>query len=160
MKRYALILTMVAVFAISASIAVATTLYSPWMIDNPSSSWGTQVVVFNTDDVQRTQNYTLRKVGQPTTSTTQSITVAGKTSELITWVTGWPDNRSGFITTDSPGLPAGGKFATFEMDNTNAYFIGFTFRFMLDFNVIYSEPLFSWPIYAATGDANITYSDL
>jgi len=153
MKRFAIIITMVAVLAISFSIAQATKLMSPWLVDHAGSSWGSQVILFNTTNTAHTANFTFVKVGDTATTTNGSMSIPGRSTIIMNWTAAYPDNWSGFITTDSPNLPAGGRFATFHMNNVNAYFVGFTFRFQLDYSVIYSEALFAWPVYAAADGA-------
>ncbi|MBN2381938.1 hypothetical protein JXQ70_03560 [bacterium] len=151
MKKYAFVLVAVSVFAVFASIVVAQHLVSPWMAHQDSSSVTTQIFVYNAENTQQTCTFTMRKVLEPATQTTGSVVIPAKTTKVIPWA-----NYCGFITSGYPNdeLPADGKFATLEISNANASFIGFTFRFGFsdgEFNVFYSEPLLAWPMFVESG---------
>jgi len=151
MKKYAFVLSLTLLFVVSASVVVGQSLVSPWLLHRDAASTTTQVFVYNSSSAQQTCNFTLRKVLEPSTSTTGSVVIPAKSTKVIVY-----SNYIGFITSGYPNdeLPADGKYATLEILNPDAYFLGFTFRYKFvnnAYELFYSEPLLAWPMYVDSG---------
>ncbi|MFC1849436.1 hypothetical protein ACFL27_04420 [candidate division CSSED10-310 bacterium] len=141
MKRYATVLVLTLVLVVSASIALAQSLYCPYWLDDAAASWSSMIFVYNTDSTDHTVTLTLRKWFNAATKTTHVLTIAAKDILVLDMST-----YTGFIPSASPFRGSAEMYAG-AYGNGTPVIIGFTFRYITGtYDTIYTEPLFAIPI--------------